>query len=83
LQLLTAKPCRTEARPTKESNIATPLATSPLHETPRVACHCRVRVPDGRIGTVIGFYRRDEESVLVSFSSGGSGEFLLTDVERL
>ncbi|HEX7581685.1 MAG TPA: hypothetical protein VF321_01240 [Gaiellaceae bacterium] len=47
------------------------------------ALHDHVRVPDGREGDVIGFYRRDDESVLVLFSSGESGEFLAPDVETL
>jgi hypothetical protein len=42
----------------------------------------RVRVPDGRIGKVIGFYRRQDESVLVQFSSGTSSEFLMADVRH-
>jgi hypothetical protein len=42
--------------------------------------HDSVVVPDGREGAVIGFYRRDDESVLVSFQLGDFGEFLTTDV---
>jgi hypothetical protein len=42
-----------------------------------------VRVPDGRIGEVIGFYRREYESVVVLFSSGRSSEFLTSDVRHL
>jgi hypothetical protein len=34
-----------------------------------------VRAPDGRVGRVIGFYRRDEVSVVVLFASGGTGQF--------
>jgi hypothetical protein len=45
--------------------------------------HNRVRVPDGRIGTVLGYYRREEETVLVKFTSGTSREFLSADVEEL
>lgn len=48
----------------------------------RFDAHDRVRVPDGRIGEVIGFYRRQHESVVVLFSSGRSDEFLTTDVRR-
>lgn len=44
--------------------------------------HDRVRVPDGRIGEVIGFYRRQHESVVVLFSCGNSYEFLTSDVEH-
>ena len=44
--------------------------------------HDRVRVPDGRVGEVIGFYRRQHESVVVLFPSGLVDEFLTTDVEH-
>jgi hypothetical protein len=43
--------------------------------------HDRVRVPDGRVGEVIGFYRRQHESVVVLFGSGRTAEFLTSDVE--
>jgi hypothetical protein len=46
-----------------------------------IDAHDHVRVPDGRIGEVIGFYRRQHESVVVLFSSGISDEFLEADVE--
>jgi hypothetical protein len=45
------------------------------------ALHDHVRVPDGREGNVIGFYRRTYESVLVLFDVGGSQEFFALDVE--
>ena len=57
--------------------------SSPLFDLRRVAYRDRVRVPDGRIGAVVGFYRRTEEVVLVSFSAGTSVEFLVTEVEAL
>lgn len=47
-----------------------------------IDAHDRVRVPDGRIGEVIGFYRRQHETVVVLFSSGNSDEFLTTDVRH-
>lgn len=47
-----------------------------------IDAHDRVRVPDGRVGEVIGFYRREQESVVVQFASGGSSEFLTSDVEH-
>jgi hypothetical protein len=47
-----------------------------------IDAHDRVRVPDGRVGEVIGFYRREYETVVVLFSSGRSGEFLTTDVRH-
>jgi hypothetical protein len=45
--------------------------------------HDRVVVPDGRQGAVVGFYKRFDESVLVVFSPGESGEFLTRDVRPL
>jgi hypothetical protein len=48
---------------------------------PQFAYHDRVSVPDGRIGEVIGFYRRIHESLLVRFPSGESDEFLAEAVE--
>ena len=47
-----------------------------------IDAHDRVRVPDGRVGEVIGFYRREQEAVVVQFESGGSGEFPISDVEH-
>jgi hypothetical protein len=47
-----------------------------------IDAHDRVRVRDGRIGEGIGFYRRQDESVVVLFSSGKSDEFLTSDVEH-
>jgi hypothetical protein len=49
----------------------------------RVECHDRVSVPDGRVGEVIGFYRRSYETVLVRFADGDSDEFPMERVERL
>ena len=43
----------------------------------------RVRVEGGREGTVIGFYRREAEGVLVSFAAGESGEFLVGELEHV
>jgi hypothetical protein len=47
-----------------------------------IDAHDRVRVPDGRVGEVIGFYRRQDETVVVLFSSGRSAEFLTADVKH-
>jgi hypothetical protein len=41
-----------------------------------------VRVPDGRVGEVIGFYRREYESVVVLFATGVSSEFLTSEVRH-
>jgi len=48
---------------------------------PKIRYHDLVRTPSGRIGAVVGFYRRDAESVLVRFSPDDCREFLRSDVE--
>ncbi|HEX4680117.1 MAG TPA: hypothetical protein VH210_13030 [Gaiellaceae bacterium] len=56
------------------------LAGHPLLVQEPIDAHDRVRVPDGRVGKVIGFYRREAETVVVLFSSGSSAEFLMSEV---
>lgn len=43
----------------------------------------RVSVPDSRVGSVIGFYSRVPEMVLVLFGLGHSREFAPADLHRL
>ena len=43
----------------------------------------RVRVPDGRIGEVIGFYQRPGPTVLVRLAPGEIAEFRAVEVVRL
>jgi hypothetical protein len=50
---------------------------------PTVGCHDRVRVPDGRNGEVIGFYRDEVEQMLVQFDTGGTRRYLRSDLLRL
>ena len=51
---------------------------------PMVGRHDRVRVPDGRNGEVIGFYRDEVvEHMLVLFDTGGSRRYLRSDLLRL
>jgi hypothetical protein len=45
-----------------------------------IDAHDHVRVPDGRVGEVIGFYRRQLESIVVLFPSGISAEFSRSDL---
>jgi hypothetical protein len=47
------------------------------------ALHDRVRVDGGREGTVIGFYRRDAEAVLVSFAGDDRGVYPVEALEHL
>lgn len=49
--------------------------------TRKIEWHDHVSVPDGRVGEVIGFYRRSHETVLVRFPDGDSGEFPMERVE--
>ena len=48
-----------------------------------IARHDHVRVPDGRIGEVIGFYREADEPMLVLFISGNSQRFGRTDLRLI
>ena len=50
---------------------------------PAVGRHDRVRVPDGRNGEVIGYYRDEVEHMLVLFDTGGSARYLRSDLLRL
>jgi hypothetical protein len=50
---------------------------------PELALHDRVQVPDGREGDVAGFYRLEDELVLVSFSAYDAAKFRASDVELL
>jgi hypothetical protein len=59
------------------------LLQPPRKDATRIAFHDRVRVPDGRIGEIKGFYRRSVESALVSFPRGGAEEFLISEVEPI
>ena len=67
--------------------IATVIERAALPEPPVwaywPALHDRVRVDNGREGTVIGFYRREAEGVLVAFAAGESAEFLVPELERV
>jgi len=42
-----------------------------------------VRVPDGRQGEVIGYYRDERENMLVLFDTGGSRRYCSADLLRL
>jgi hypothetical protein len=48
-----------------------------------IAGHDRVRLPDGRVGEVIGFYRTVDEALLIRFDSGDSGRVRVLDVVPL
>jgi hypothetical protein len=52
-------------------------------DVPRLACGNYVRAPDGRVGRVVGFYKRAEESVVVKFASGASAEYSTAEIELL
>jgi hypothetical protein len=49
----------------------------------RIGVNDRVSVPDGRVGSVIGFYCRAPDTLLVLFDSGDSREYAPADLERL
>jgi hypothetical protein len=59
----------------------TKVAIDPAGDVPPARCQGRVRVPDGRIGDVVGYYRQlGTESVFVSFSTSTTEDFLNTEV---
>jgi hypothetical protein len=58
------------------------LYAHPVVRPEAIETRDNVRVPDGRVGEVIGFYRREFESVVVLFASGRSSEFLTSEVQH-
>jgi len=59
----------------------TPLSFEPPAH--RIGLHDRVEVPDGRDGSVIGFYCSAADTVLVLFDSGDSRQYPPADLHRL
>jgi hypothetical protein len=61
----------------------TPLKAAP--EDPRAFARSdHVRVPDGRIGEVVGFYRgEDEPEILVMFRSGDTDRYCRTELRLI
>ena len=56
-------------------------AKATTREIPRIAQYDLVRIPGGRIGSVLGFYRRPHaESALVWLSAHESAEFLTAEL---
>ena len=53
----------------------------PENPRPGVELYDHVRVRDGREGQVIGFYRREHDSVVVRFPTGDSDEFFTPEVD--
>ena len=51
-----------------------------LVASPPLAVHDRVRVSGGRVGEVIGFYRNDDDLVLIRFEDGESRPYARADV---
>ena len=47
-----------------------------------IGLHDRVSVPGGGVGSVIGFYHRADETVLVLFASGDSREYAPAELQR-
>ena len=58
-----------------------PLADAvPIREVRRSD---RVRVPDGRVGEVIGFYRAEEDAALVRLDSGDTRKYVRGDLRPI
>jgi hypothetical protein len=45
-----------------------------------IRCRDRVRVPDGRIGNVVGFYRTKTEMALVKLEDRETCKFVLSEL---
>jgi hypothetical protein len=58
-----------------------PFETTPAATSWQPVMHDHVRVPDGREGKVIGFYRRDTDTALVMFAVGDCSEFPMSDIQ--
>jgi hypothetical protein len=56
-----------------------PLSTSPV----KVAPHDLVRIPDGSVAKVIGFYRTDKVAVLVRLDSGDRRQYVPAELRPL
>jgi hypothetical protein len=66
-----------------ESTIAT-VEENHVNDVPAgLECRDLVRVPDGRIGEIVGFYRRPVEAVVVGFPSGASAEFDISEIRAV
>ena len=65
------------ASPTDTSEVQTAVETvnSLSEQADVIDLYDRVRAPDGRVGKVIGFYRRAQVTVCVLFDSGDTGQF--------
>jgi hypothetical protein len=64
-----------------ESTAQALLETTPTTTSWGPVMDGRVRVPDGRVGKVIGFYRRDTDTALVKFAADQCAEFPMSDIE--
>jgi hypothetical protein len=74
-----------EQRPAAQGVDVTPLHGVPAvpDELRALARHDRVRVPDGRIGEVVGFYREEDEPILVLFKSGDTKRYRRADLRLI
>ncbi len=65
----------------RKDAVAATTALPPLIPVDReIGFHDRVRVPDGRTGNVIGFYRTATETALVLLDAGESRQFVLSEL---
>jgi hypothetical protein len=58
----------------------TATAAFPLSARMSIRFRDPVRVPDGRIGDVVGFYRTKTEMALVQFDDGERRKFVLSEL---
>ena len=60
---------------------ATAALAPPTRTAENVRFRDRVRVPDGRTGTVVGFYRTRSEMALVRCDNGETRKFALSELQ--
>jgi hypothetical protein len=68
-------------KPAQEGDDMAAATAFPQPTRVDVRCRDRVRVPDGRAGEVVGFYRTRCEMALVRFEDGETRKFVLSELQ--
>jgi hypothetical protein len=68
--------------PDMQTAVETAKSLTPV-EADAIDLYDRVRAPDGRVGKVIGFYRRAQVTVCVLFDGGDTGQFMHAQLSPL
>jgi len=76
-------PLAYKLRTPSRRNLPKVLYVAAAPTQPELSLHDRVVTPDGREGEVVGFFRSEDESVLVSFSPYDADKYRASDVGLL